>query len=231
MAAPGVVAIMLANGRPAMVRRAIASFEAQTYPNKRLLIWDSSPDLICCGQTEHVIQVPAEHCHSVGALRNAANGFSTEFPIICHWDSDDYSGPHRIEEQVSHLGTWPDKLCVGYRRVMFWDSRGAGEAWTYEHPHPQYVVGASMCYWREAWERFPFRDGPNEDQDWWLRHWPQCASLSAMEDLSGQPCAPRLICEIHGANTSESYKSTRMITPCWQRTPEADKQCEARMRL
>ena len=40
---PSVCAIMLANGRPEMVARAVKSFRAQTFRNKRLLVYDTTP--------------------------------------------------------------------------------------------------------------------------------------------------------------------------------------------
>ncbi len=38
---PTVACVMLVNGRPDMVKRAVASFRAQTYENSKLLIWDT----------------------------------------------------------------------------------------------------------------------------------------------------------------------------------------------
>jgi hypothetical protein len=219
---------MLVNGRAAMVRRAIASFRAQTYEAKRLLVWDSSPGMTCCNQLERdgAYHVPAESLATIGALRNAANGFWTEFPLIAHWDSDDYSHPQRLAEQVALLEA-SGKACVGYRELLFWDTRWMdpqpptaprNEAWLYRNPDPRYVCGASMLYTRAAWEACPFEDAAHEDRRWWLRNAAKCAGISAISRqgyVDGEsvyigtppqpkPDGPRMVCGIHGANT-ENY--------------------------
>ena len=125
MSKPTVCAVMLVNGRPEMVARAIRSFRAQTYERKWLLLWDSTPELICCDQTEHdgVYHVPAADAGSIGALRNEANGFWNKYPIIAHWDSDDWSHPQRLTEQVELLAR-SGKECVGYNQMLFWRTTG-----------------------------------------------------------------------------------------------------------
>ncbi len=150
---------MLANGRPEMVRRAVKSFRAQTYENKFITVWHN------------------EGKQSIGALRNEANAFSVNVDIICHWDSDDWSHPNRIAEQVALLQS-SGAECVGYNEMLFWDvtkpnacgvagawARGkqdSGEAWIYRSnisTHTEnYAIGTSMMYWRSTWEKFQFPD-------------------------------------------------------------------------
>lgn len=115
-----VLAVCLTKDRPEMVARAVRCFRAQTYENKRMLVWDSSTGLTMCDQLENegVVHVPAEP-QSIGMLRNSANGFWTEFEIICHWDDDDYSHPRRIEEQVATLEA-SGKETTGYNEMLFW---------------------------------------------------------------------------------------------------------------
>jgi hypothetical protein len=182
---PTVCAVMLVNGREAMVRRAIWSFREQTYQNKRLLIWDSTPGLICCDQVEDdgCFHVPAMEWATIGELRNDANGFWNDFPILMHWDSDDWSHRNRIAEQVALLQS-SGKQCVGYRDMLFWKTElanspasgplaahfgaeraaaitnAAGEAWLYSNPDTKYCLGTSLCYWRSVWEQRPFPDLP-----------------------------------------------------------------------
>jgi hypothetical protein len=160
-----------------------------------------------------------------GALRNQANAFAASADIIAHFDSDDVSHPRRIEEQVAFLQS-SGVEAVGYRELLFWDTRQHGAAWIYAHPHPAYLVGASMCYWRRVWQAYPFDERvPHEDQDWWLHHWSKCASESLT--IGG----PRMICGIHGDNTSEAYAREHMIAPSWNRAPEFDNYCAERMKL
>jgi len=172
---PTVCCVMLVNGRAAMVKRAIASFRSQTYERKRLLIWDSSPALSRLRDRELVrifhMPAPIPIKATIGALRNEANQFAClagdQGDLIAHWDSDDWSHPRRLEEQVALLLA-SGKQCVGYRELLFWDTRGPGEAWIYRNDEPRFACGASYMYTRALWEQQPFPDAPHEDRRWWL---------------------------------------------------------------
>jgi hypothetical protein len=223
-----------------MTRRAIESFRAQTYANKSLLILDtgfykyserSGRDY----RPNEVYSMMNGSGVSFGALRNMANTLAQSADIIAHFDSDDVSHPRRIEEQVAFLQS-SGVEAVGYRELLFWDTRPVdeqqrqheqhGDAWLYAHPHPAYIVDASRCYWRRVWEAHPYReDCKHPDQDWWLHHWSKCASESLT--IGG----PRMICGIHGDNTSEAYAGEHMIAPSWNRAPEFDNYCAERMKL
>lgn len=204
MEKPLVCCIMLVNGRLPMVKRAVASYQAQTYENKRLLIWNTGPSFFndwpeAYGLPETIWtpDVDAAACSklTVGELRNIANRFaSTHYgpiadrpDILAHWDSDDWSHPRRIEEQVALLEqTKAD--AVGYSDMLFWRTCEkcnagrantlpecphchlkydptrevpAGEAWLYKHRNPNYCLGTSLCYRREVWQQVPFLALPN----------------------------------------------------------------------
>lgn len=254
MSEPLVCAVMLVNGRAEMVRRAVASFRAQTYANKSLLILDTGePKLGGYYRPNEVYSMMNGTGLTFGALRNYANTLAQSADIIAHFDSDDWSHHRRIEEQVAFLQS-SGVEAVGYRELLFWDTRTVahecsydereascpicvdeqqrqheqhGEAWIYAHPHPTYLVGASMCYWRRVWQTHPFDERvPHEDQDWWLHHWPLCAAESAIAGAES-----RIICDIHGGNTSEAYLAKHMIAPGWKRAPKFDSYCAERMRL
>lgn len=262
---PMVACIMLVNGRPDMIQRSLRSFLAQTYPHKRLLIWDTTPnpiglpDAVC-----PLVRVAREEGSglSVGALRNHAN----EQAFICwplstlfaHWDSDDWSHPLRIEEQVAFLQTC-GKDAVGYRDMLFWDTtktdhckritagvpflagtENRSEAWLYESHHPSKFLGSSMLYKRKAWEASPFHpDEPNEDTIWWGKNQARCAATSTL--TLSQPQAqfgdrhvalePRMVCAIHGANTSEAYGPAKRVPAHWRRLPNWDAYCREAMKL
>lgn len=133
MSQPTVVAVMLVNGRPDMVRRAVESFQQQTYVHRRLLLFDSgSPSHPYLSQRwpriMHYIG-PSSQGMPIGGLRNEANrlmmhdhdtGATLQQPdIICHFDSDDVSHPNRIAEQVALLQS-SGAECVGYNEMLFW---------------------------------------------------------------------------------------------------------------
>jgi hypothetical protein len=257
---PIVCAVMVTRYRPGRALRAIRAFLAQTYTRSRLLVWDTTPrvraeqgdlaalrvsDLI---QENERVWIPdvdpgAFLGRTIGYARNAANKYAadhymahgTEAQILMHWDDDDWSHPQRIAEQVEMLQRLaPAVECVGYRDLLFFDTRGPtyvddasnlavrprNEAWRFTHKHPGYVVGASMAYWVDTWRSKPFRDQPAEDGDWWRRYTSICAGASAFEHP-----APRMVCEIHGANT-ESYDRARMaMAEEYMRSPSYDQYC------
>lgn len=178
-----------------MAARAVRCFREQSYPNKRLYIYDtghyactdSLPDGFPGLSIDYHRGLSGETL-SIGALRNRANwwgvrGSSNEPPdadIILHWDDDDYSHPARIAEQVELLqASGADS--VGYSQTLFWDTNKAlvvadpygeetpsewpGEAWIYSGS----PIGASLCYWRRTWERIPFEDVSRGEDDRFVR--------------------------------------------------------------
>ncbi len=247
---PSVACVMLANGRPEMVKRAVKSFRAQAYERKRLVIWDTTPG---CGSQfiADDLSVPdvnrsAFVSSSIGNLRNAANKYAlahyttsdTCADIICHWDSDDWSHPNRIAEQVALLQS-SGAECVGYNEMLFWETHfpfpggppmafdpGDEAAWLYRadgNKHlKNYVLGTSMCYWRSTWERFPFGDySPGCDDLRWANGDKQ-KGLSAVRivgesaivagsnhcDACREGFPPRMIASIHGGNACARIDST-----------------------
>lgn len=195
MSEPLVCAIMLVDGRPEMVKRAVASFRARSYCNAEMLLFNTALDgRDACDEYEsetiHAVWCPGMNGRTIGALRNYAcdltgEALGIEADIICHWDSDDWSGTQRIAEQVALLdATGAD--CCGYREAVFWDTR-PGQfcgAWVYRSPDTSYAIGASLMYWRKTWERVPFDDvNIAEDRRFTLRV--KTVGVSAIEDISG----------------------------------------------
>ncbi len=263
---PTVACVMLASGRPEMVKRAVKSFRAQTYERKRLLIVETSGEFIeslsmldraSGGQALYACASNLKGA-SIGKLRNAANTSAREIAeVICHWDSDDWSHPNRIAEQVALLQR-SGAECVGYDEMLFWrlapcgrwDCEGSGccrgcEAWLYRAAGcmhiKNYAIGTSMMYWRETWEKFPFPDYSAGCDD--LR-WAQgdsktgtravkivsFSSIEPIDKYSGR--VPRMIAGIHGDNTCAAIDSTSQGgKEVWKRVPEWDAYCREAMKL
>lgn len=238
---PRVLAVMLTKDRPEMAARAVRYFRAQTYENKRMLVWNSSLDLTTCDQLEYagVVHIPAQP-QSIGMLRNSANGFWTEFEIICHWDDDDWSHPRRIEEQVTALEASGTEA-TGYNEMLFWRTlqlterdvygdEGSDEpcdvieqAWLYRLPLPGYALGTSLMYWRRAWERAPFADkSDGEDYDFLKRV--TCKSETSWPRNELTSIEPRMIATIHGGNTATKLDPSQSE---WRRAPEMDAKVRA----
>ncbi len=232
---PKVACIMLVNGRHDMVQRAFASYRSQTYVEKELIILDTGDE--DCAPTDgywgdhddvrHRWADLSLQSWSIGRLRNEANT-SCKSDLIAHWDSDDWSHPRRLEEQVEFLMA-SGKRAVGYRDMLFWDTTAGGETWLYDSGHPMRFVGSSMLYTREAWERSPFHpDEPNEDQIWWMQNQSKCTAMRSMMVGGSEPA---MICSIHGANTSEAYAREKRKMPHWLRLENWDAHCAKVMAL
>jgi glycosyltransferase involved in cell wall biosynthesis len=217
-----------------MTERAIRSFEAQTYPNKCLLVLDSGHEKLNLHSSVRLIYATTDPGPTVGELRNLAIGMTTGADIIAHFDSDDWSHPERLTEQVSSHGVRPFE-CVGYNYMLFWDSTRQ-QAWFYRHGGARYALGASFCYWRSAWERVKFgHTSKGEDRAWLYKV--RAAGVSVMQELGPwidemvrqgktHDLAPRMICEIHGGNTSSAITEGHEQ---WTRVPEFDEYCKTRM--
>lgn len=145
---------MPTRGRQQWAREAVAMFEAQAYHEKELIIADdiedpSFPD----GINRRNIYYSRATRRPLGAKRNLANSWATG-QIIMHWDSDDIYTPDRMEHQVSLLLASGTDL-IGYYAMPFVESDGLMRRGEYRG-FPDYCIGVSFTYWRDAWERNPF---------------------------------------------------------------------------
>lgn len=96
---------------------------------------------------------------ALGEKRNACN-VATDCDVICHFDSDDFSSPGRIRDQVERLQS-SGKAVTGYRTMNLTD----GTSWWNYRGVPDFALGTSLCYRR----------------DWWLGH--QFKPQQVQEDL------------------------------------------------
>lgn len=223
---PLVCCVMLVNGRPKMVRRAVASFRAQTYERKSLIILDTGTpaENVMCVQTSHM---PMWAGRSIGALRNEVNALGASADIMAHLDSDDLSNPNRLTEQVAFLQA-SNAECVGYNQAAFWHEEKR-EAYIYTGMIPnKNIVGASMMYWRSAWERHPFEN---------MQHGSDTATgrgfvwkvMSA--GCSGVVDEPRIICAIHKDSTTKGTPAVSSGHNQWVRATHLDAYCAEKMEL
>jgi glycosyltransferase involved in cell wall biosynthesis len=216
----------------------LKSFRSQTYRNKRLLICDNGTEPLTdirLMDWEQCVWEP-RRSRLIGALRNEANLAACEGAdppdIIAHWDSDDWSHPYRLVEQVALLYNSNPRdnpiagevEAVSYYDMLFWDST-PGQfcgAWLYRSPNVLCPIGTSLMYRRKTWERRPFANRHvGEDLEWW-------SGVRGVMMSSLQPREPRMIAAIHGANTVPNP-----INPDsreWGRAPEWDKTCFTIMR-
>jgi len=219
---------MPVNGRPEMVARAVRSFEAQDYPNKHLLIYDSGAQPVNVEASGEVTVIHHLDSRLIGALRNEAIR-RTDAEVIVHFDSDDWSDPRRISEQVVFLQNSYGSA-VGYNAAIFCDlTKQPPAAWQYRHFSPSYALGESFCYWRKTWQRWPFPEDKVAEDSFWQQHGGGPVAMRPQDGMiSGRPA---LLCGIHGRNTSAKISPNNDLPPKyrqWTRVPEWDAYCAQR---
>lgn len=226
-----------------MTERAVRSFLSQTYPNKMLLVFDTglsafefetlsvrasqriviarhravtSVDVTTFGAASQQILA---HITSIGELRNLANELCCGAQIIAHWDSDDWSYPFRLEDQVKVLEK-SGVAATGYSDMVFQDS---GKAWLYQNGDPQFCLGTSLCYWRATWANKPF-EAINEGEDnRWLRQIERRGVSSVMNNLREPLRKYNPLAMVAGRHEGNTVKD--LILPDgenWTRKPEWD---------
>lgn len=155
-----VSAIMPTRGRQRLAAIAVISFLSQTYDNKELLILDDAEDPSFDGfrlgyspsQKIEYISYDGER-QTIAAKRNWLCDHARG-DIIMHFDSDDWSSPDRMADQVARL-TESGKALTGYNSMLFLNAYD-DTAWKY-HGHSQYyALGTSLAYRREWWASNPF---------------------------------------------------------------------------
>ena len=189
MSSPSVTAICLTADRQELTERAVRCFLAQRYEPKTLLLFDSGHAALR-SDSRHASVAHVRYRKSgetIGMLRNLANG-QVNSDVIMHFDSDDYSHPFRMAEQVAELEASKTDV-VGYAQLLFWDTskpcptcnggRGnmlphcptcglqydparpvpVGEAWMYDNAgRGKWMPGTTLCYWKNTWRRREFPD-------------------------------------------------------------------------
>lgn len=186
-------------GRKWFLRRAIESFDAQTYPNRELLIvpdsWDDLNDLtlglIDCDRPISVY-VPNSKLN-VGEKRNRGCESSRRSSrYIAVWDDDDVSAPERLSFQVDLLQK-TGKAVTGFREMMFSD----GLLWhRFSYPPRGLVFGTSLLFDRSWWAKHHFLDiNVGEDSGF-------CEVAAADGQLVEVSDSGLMFATIHSGNTS-----------------------------
>ena len=193
-----VSAIMPTRGRQQYAAEALNCFLQQTYQDKELMIVDDADD----PSFPDGVSIPGVVYHrlstrlTVGAKRNLACSRASG-EVICHADSDDWSAPERIEDQLTLM---EDRrvVMVGYSKMKFLDV-DSGEWWEYSN-HSKYSLGTALMYKREWWRANPFLDiSEGEDNNFVGR-----ASSIATADAGNM-----MFARIHDGNTSDKRKDLK----------------------
>ncbi len=238
MSSPSVCAVCLTADRPELTARAVKCFLEQRYEPKSLLLFDSGHSPYRADSRHATVgytYYKRNGRDTIGLLRNLANG-QVQADIIMHWDSDDWSHPYRMGEQVAELEASRVDV-VGYGKLLFWDSRPLqmgvnAEAWMYDNAgRGHWMPGTTLCYWKNAWRRreFPERKVVAEDSEW-LQHISTKAGCFYGTACEANP-VPRMIAHLHGGNTAKVDPAdlVKQGATQWRRMPEWDGFCRERM--
>lgn len=155
-----VSAIMPTRGRRLWAHQALRCFLAQTYPHKQLVILDEPNDSsfhMPVDDIEDVMYFRNVGQDSIPEKRNLCAELATG-DIIMHFDSDDWSDPNRMAEQVKRLEESGLSM-TAYHSMLFYVEQ-TGQAYKYVNDR-SYAIGTSFCYLKSFWTRFPFRPDPN----------------------------------------------------------------------
>lgn len=203
---PKVSCIMPTADRPDFLQRALDIYLGLDYPNKELIVADDGVSQIvhlCKGR--EVVYLPLPQRTSIGAKRNLACE-QARGEIIVHLDDDDWYAENWLARQVEHLLASKAEV-TGLAELIFYDS-ARREAWRYHYPaaYLPWVHGATLCYRKEFWRRFPFPDvDVGEDCSFlWRRGVTGIVPHSEIDGYIGH---------IHGANASPKQTGDS----CWSK--------------
>lgn len=192
-----VAAVMPTRGRQSFAMQAIECYLAQEYPAKTLVIVDdeddrSFPDGIPeIARLGHVYYAVAPNRQAVGKKRNLACEIAQWADYILHLDSDDWSAPDRIAQQVELMES-SGKAVVGYHSMYFTDGE---KWWAYSSVSP-FALGTSLCYRRDWWAAHPFPEKQVAEDGAF------CRMARDAKQIASVPAGKIMVASVHPGNTS-----------------------------
>lgn len=202
-----VTCIMPTRGRGPWAAQAVNSFLRQSYPNKQLLILDdadepSFPEAVLLLQG--VAYLRLDDRLNIPQKRNLLCRFAAG-EIIAHFDSDDWSVPERIADQVERLDQTGVSV-TGYHSILFTDQ---DSRWGRYVGDVAYALGSSLCYYKKWWQRSPFDESKTigEDNDFVY----QARNAQQFISVEGPSM---MVARVHPGNTSaKNVSDYRPVEP------------------
>lgn len=156
-------AIMPTRGRPIWAAYAVQCFLLQTYPHRELIVLDDGDDPSFPAGLHHdgIHYLQLTERLSIPEKRNKCCKFARG-GMICHIDSDDWSSPDRMADQVRRLEE-SGKAVAGYHSMLFHVEHE--QRWLKYCGDSDYALGTSLCYRRSFWESHHFRS-PSDTPHW-----------------------------------------------------------------
>ncbi len=215
--APLVSCVMPTFNRPAFVALAVECFEAQSYPNKELIVLDDGSVPVGAITQDHnaVNYYRLNRIASIGEKRNLGNTVARG-EIICLWDDDDWYSGERIQYQMVPL--LYDEADITGLVSAYWLDLPTGESWcvTDDLHHAMFegnVAGGTLAYRRAVSRRIRFPNASLAEDAWFLR---QAVSLGfRLKSLANQG---RFIYMRHDKNTWRFALGGFLEPNGWKRT-------------
>src|SRR5688572_13162716 len=146
---------MPTRGRQDWAADAVEQFKSQDYPMKEMVVLDDEDDP-SFRQPLKIMNVRYSRAprRTVVEKRNAVND-TANGDLICHFDSDDWSDPSRISQQVAFIEA-EQKAVVGFNRMLFYEpstgkvAQFVGQDW--------YATGTSLMNRKWFWSLHPFQN-------------------------------------------------------------------------
>lgn len=200
---PLVTAILPTRGRQEFAAAALACWRAQTWPSKELIILDDADDPSFPDGFQfqpawggspaglYYSRLHSEKRKTIGYKRNLACQLALgEF--IIHFDSDDYSAPERMADQVMRL-LQSGKSVTGYHSIKFTD----GTSWWQYQGYSGWAFDSSLCYRRAFWREIAQFADANDGLEESFR-----AAAIRRNDFVSVDGHELLLASIHSDNTS-----------------------------
>lgn len=206
--APLVSCLMLTRDRPRQAQIAVRLYRRQTWPNRELVIIDSSADQALAEWVESAGDRTIRFIRhddrgaTLGELRNRSVAEAAG-QYVCQWDDDDLHHPARIEAEIGALKATGSNACFLSRELIWFPKRsriGISESRAQE--------GTLMCE-KAVMPPYPA-----------LRRGEDSPVMEAI--LDGQPFValdlPELyVYVVHGTNTWDDGHMERFWRQCSQR--------------
>lgn len=191
---PKVSLVMPTADRQKYLPVALRCFFQQSYDNKELIIIDDSkePWYSPALQDPRVRYRWMENKMTTGAKRNLGAAVS-DGEIIANLDDDDWSHPHRIEDEVNRL-LKTGKSVTGYYSCLMW-SEITNQMHKNDGGRPFFSSGTSQCYLRSWWKNHPFPDATFGEDSYFSRE----ARLA--DELATTDCGNMIVARKHHNNT------------------------------
>jgi glycosyltransferase involved in cell wall biosynthesis len=208
---PMVSCIMPTRDRAGWVPQAIRYFLRQDFSDAELVIVDDGESAVRDLVPDHprIRYFRVSGCRTVGAKRNLACA-EARGELIAHWDDDDWYPASRLRRQVEALRAARAELC-GTTQMYFYQPAG-DQAWRYEYAArgAPMLVGTSLVYRRQLWQRTPFADLQVGEDVRFVR-----GAACTIHDLADPALC---VATIHAGNTSPRHPDAVH----WRPQPAAD---------